>query len=143
MIEFIVQTHSTTALRSWKPGLKVLGLVVVVPLLLVSATSCSAHYTIHPGALNATDSTAYDALLIAQTTIDQARLDLQAGRLPAEAKTALDALIRSYNVARTSWLTYRSAISTNVSSPVNFDQLTKNLSDLTDAIRNFPKVTPQ
>jgi hypothetical protein len=61
------------------PGLKILGLVVVVPLLTVSAMSCSAHYTLHPGALRATDSSAYDALLIAETMIDQARLALQAG----------------------------------------------------------------
>src|SRR5437588_8802813 len=74
----------TTVFSSRIPGLKILGFVVVLPLLLVSATSCAVHYRIHPGALNATDSAAYDALLIAETTIDQARLDLLAGQLPAE-----------------------------------------------------------
>ena len=130
----------TTVFGSRIPGLKILGLVVVIPLLMVSATSCSAHYTIHPGALNQTDSSAYDALLIAETTIDQARLDLQAGQLLDEAKTALAALIRSYNLARATWLTYRGAIATNVPSQVYFDQLTQNLSDLTDAIRKFQSV---
>jgi hypothetical protein len=135
--------NMTTVLGSRIPGLKTLGLVVVVPLLLFSATSCAAHYTIHPGALDATDSAAYDALLIAETTIDQARLDLKAGLFPADAKTALDALIRSYNVARASWLTYRDALATNAPSPVYFDQLTNNLADLTDAIRRFQEVKPE
>src|SRR5581483_5306799 len=120
----------TTVFGSRIPGLKILGLVVVIPVLMVSATSCSAHYAIHPGALNATDSSAYDALLIAEITIDQARLDLQAGQLPDEAKTALAALIRSYNVARASWLTYRGAVTTDAPSQLYFDQLTKALSDL-------------
>ena len=146
----------TTVFGSRIPGLKILGLVVVVPLLLVSAPSCSAHYKslfallnpgvqarvkIHPGALNSTDSATYDALLIAETTIDQARLDLQAGQLPAAAKPALDALVRSYSVARLSWLTYRGAIAANIPSQTYFDQLTKNLSDLTGAIRKFEGVS--
>ena len=109
----------------------------IVLALLVSASACSAHYQIHPNALNATDSAAYDALLIAQTTIDQARLDYQAGQLPPEAKKALDVLIRSYNVAREAWLTYRNAVTTNVPQEAYLEQLSKNLSDLTDAIRKF------
>ena len=116
------------------------GIAVVIPLLLLM-TACSAQYRIHPGALNAADSAAYDVLLIAQTTIDQARLQLQAGQLPAEAKTALDVLVRSYNVARKAWLTYRSAVASNVKTPVDFDQLTKNLSDLMDAVRKFEEAT--
>ena len=85
-------------------------------LLVILLCSCGAHYTIHPGALNKTDSAAYDTLLIAETAIDQARLDFQAGKLPLDAKSALDMLIRSYNVARASWLTYRGAIVANVPS---------------------------
>src|SRR5207247_4448558 len=50
------------------PGGKIRGaalvLVLTIPLLL-SASACAARYTIHPGALNRTDSAAYDALLIA------------------------------------------------------------------------------
>src|SRR5947207_8137786 len=80
--------------------------------ILLLAAACAARYTVHPGALNKVDSAAYDTLLVAETTIDQARLDYQAGRLAQ--RDALDALIQSYNVARESWLTYRGAISTNV-----------------------------
>ena len=57
----------TTAFGSRIPGLKILGLMVAFPLLTISVTSCSAPLRIHPGALNATDSAAYDALLIAET----------------------------------------------------------------------------
>ena len=117
------------------------GIAAVLLLLILSAAACTAHYSLHPGALNTMDSAAYDALLIAETTIDQARLALQAGSLPAEAKPVLDALIRSYNVARASWLTYRGALATNVPSAIYFDQLTKNLNDLTTAIKEFEEVT--
>src|SRR5215467_361007 len=94
--------------------------ILTIPLLfLVSA--CTAHYIPHPGALNKTDSVAYDALLIAETTIDQARLEVHAGNLPEKAKAPLEELIRLYNVAREAWLTYRSALATNVESSVYFD----------------------
>src|SRR5499427_1524188 len=83
-------------------------------LSLLLAAGCAVRYTAHPGALNQTDSAAYDALLIAETTIDQTRQDYQAGKLPPEVKTVLDALIRSYNLARASWLTYRGALAANV-----------------------------
>jgi hypothetical protein len=151
----------TTAFGSRIPGLKVLGLGLLVPLLF-SASACAAHYKIHPGALSKTDSAAYDALLIAETIIDQARcvggpsaseeaakrcteltrtvgptLNDQAGQLLAQSKQALDALIRSYNVARASWLTYHNALPANKSSAIDFDQLTKNLADLMNAIRAF------
>ena len=47
-------------------------------------------------------------------------------QLPAQAKEPLDTLVKSYNVARESWLTYRGAIATNVPSDAYFNQLTKN-----------------
>ena len=56
-------------LSSRIPGLKIPGLVVVVPLLTVSATSCRAPLTIQSGALNTADSAAYDALPMARTTM--------------------------------------------------------------------------
>src|SRR5579872_3372482 len=67
------------------------GIIVLVLLLLLSG--CAAHFTIHPGALNQTDSAAYDALLIAETAISEARQDLQTGALPDSTKAALNSLI--------------------------------------------------
>ena len=118
------------------PGVKPMVCLLIMPLVL-STPACAAHYTIHPGALNKTDSETYDALLIAEAAIDQARADYQAKRLPVEAKNAFDALIRSYNLARQSWLAYRGAIATNVPDAAYFNQVNQNLSDLTNAIRAF------
>jgi hypothetical protein len=118
------------------PGLKIPAFVLMLPLAF-STPACAAHYTIHPGALNTADSAAYDTLLVAETTIDQARQGYQDGTIPVGTKDALNTLIQSYNVARESWLTYRGALSTNTPSDLYFQQLTKNLTDLTTAIRNL------
>jgi hypothetical protein len=118
------------------PGLKGIGLILIFPLLF-SASACAALSGVHPGALNPADLAAYDALLIAETTIDQARLDFQSGQLPDKATAALDLLVQSYNVARDSWLTYRGAISSNTPDQIRVDQLSKNILDLTTAIKAF------
>ena len=118
------------------PGLKTLVLLLAVSLLLVTP-ACAIHYNVHPGALNQVDSAAYDTLLIAESTIDQARLDFQSGQLPAGAKPALDALVSSYNIARDSWLIYRGAISTNAPADAYLARLNKNLTDLAGMIRDF------
>ena len=113
-------------------------MLILLVLLALSASACAAtHYTIHPGSLNQADSVTYDALLIAETAIDGARAGYQAGSLPGSTKPAFDALVKSYNIARESWLTYRGAIATNVPSDAYFNQLNQNLSDLTTAIRTF------
>ena len=61
-------------------------------------------------------------------------MENQTHPLSAEAKDALNTLIDSYNVARTAWLTYRGAIATNTPSDQYFQLLTRNLTDLTDAL---------
>ena len=126
----------TTALGSRIPGFKIVGPLLLAPLVFPAA-ACAAHYTVHPGALNVTDSAAYDTLLIAQAAIDQARVEDQTRALPVAEKDALNTLIQSYNVAREAWLTYRGAIANNVPADEYFQQLSKNLVDLTDAIQMF------
>lgn len=122
------------ASRSGKiPGLQTLFLILMVPVLL-AASGCVARYPIHPGALNKADSAAYDVLLVAQSTIDQARAQYEAGALPASALEALNRLVEVYNIARESWLTYRSG-----RSLIDPDHLIRNLSDLTNAVRAFEK----
>ena len=128
-----------TAFKGKIAGTNVL-LVLAIPLLL-STSACAAHYTIHPGAINRTDSAAYDALLIAEAAIDQARADYKAGPPSAGTREPLNALIRSYNVARESWLTYRGAIASDEPPGIYFDQLTKNISDLMNAIRVFKEAS--
>jgi hypothetical protein len=129
----------STAFSGKIPGLKTLVLLLAIPLFLVTP-ACAMHYSVHPGALNPVDSAAYDTLLMAESTIDQARQDFQSGELPAGAKPALeafDALVRSYNIARDSWLTYRGAISTNAPADTYLSQLNQNLTDLVGAIRSL------
>ena len=126
----------TTAFGSKIPGLKTFTLLLVA-LLAAATSACAVRYTIHPGALNKTDSAAYDILLVAETAIDQARLDYKSGHLPAGAKPAFDALINSYNIARESWLAYRSAIAPNAPAAVYFSELNQNLTDLAVRIREL------
>ena len=114
------------------------GIIVLVLLLLLSG--CAAHFTIHPGALNQTDSAAYDALLIAETAISEARQDLQTGALPDSTKAALNSLIIAYNIARESWLTYRGAVATNVTPGEYLIRLNQNLTDLAVAVQRFEEV---
>ena len=106
----------------------------IAAALLLLAAACTAHYKLHPGALNTTDSAAYDTLLIAEAAIDQARTENQTRPFSAEAKETLNRLIQSYNIAREAWLTYRAAVAANVSSDQYFQQLNRNLSDLANAI---------
>jgi hypothetical protein len=110
--------------------------IVLVAAILVLASGCAARLAVHPGAINAVDSAAYDALLIAEAAIDQAKAEYAAGDL-AGNKKALDALIASYDVTRLSWLTYRGALTTNVPAQTYLDTVNKNLTDLANAIRNL------
>jgi hypothetical protein len=125
----------TTVLGNRLPGLKTAVPLLLVPLVF-STTACAA-YTIHPGALNVTDSAAYDTLLVAQAVIEQARVENQTRTLPPAEKDALNTLIRSYNIAREAWLTYRGAIANKVPSDQYFQQLSKNLTELADAVQAF------
>ena len=122
--------------RACASRLKTLIPLLLVPIVL-STAACAARYTLHPGALNVSDSAAYDTLLVAEAAIDQARLENQTRALPSPEKAALNNLIRSYNVARDSWLTYRGAIATNVPPDPYFQQLSQNLTDLASAVRAF------
>jgi len=129
--------HTLAGNLSTAFGGKIPGFVsgfLVTAVILLSASGCAA-YTVHPGALSQTDSAAYDALLIAQSTIDQARTALQAGELPVGAKDPLNTLIASYNVAHESWLTYRGAVATKSPPDVYYAQLNADISNLTSAIR--------
>jgi len=131
----------TTAVGNKVPGGKIVVSIAII-VLLASPMACAARYAVHPGALNVTDSAAYDTLLIAETTIDQARAASQAGELPAYTKEALNTVIRYYNVTRDAWLTYRVAIAANIPADQYFRQLNKDLSDLVTAIRTLKEVQP-
>jgi hypothetical protein len=133
-----VAGNISTAFASKIPGAtKTLILLIALPLIVLNSACAAVHYSVHPGALNQIDSTTYDALLVAETTIDNARAGFEAGRLPESTKPAFNALVRSYNIARESWLTYRGAIATKVPDAAYFNQLNRNVTDLANALRAF------
>ena len=110
--------------------------VPLLILILMTPQACvAAHYSIHPGSLNRTDSMAYDSLLVAEAIIDQARTANETARLSERAKDALNVLIDAYNVARASWLAYRDALSRNAPADVYAARLATKLADLANAIR--------
>src|SRR5262249_34202308 len=110
------------------PGLKTFTLLLVT-LLPAATSACAARYTIHPGALNKTDSAAYDILLVAETAIDQARLDYKSGHLPAGAKPAFEALVQSYNITPQSYLASPRSIATNAPAALSLSQVNVNPRD--------------
>jgi len=124
-----VAGNITTAFGNRIPGLK-----TTVPILLLAlalpATACAAHYTVHPGALNVTDSAAFDTLLMAQAAIDGART-------AQLSSPELNKLVTSYNLTRSTWLVYRAAVQTNAPNDVYFQQLNTNLTDLLTALRDL------
>jgi hypothetical protein len=121
----------TTVFGNKLSGLKTILFLLAIPIVL-TVSACAVHYTIHPGALNVTDSAAYDALLVAQAAIDEAKT-----RNQGKPDDTLNTVIRSYDVARESWFTYRGALATNVPSDAYSQQLNQNLADLFTAIRQL------
>ncbi|HEY2380815.1 MAG TPA: hypothetical protein VGK48_06480 [Terriglobia bacterium] len=126
----------TTAFGSRIPGIKPFILLLLLPIVFATS-ACGAHYQVHPGALNQADSVAYDTLLVAEASIQQAEADYQSGQVSPEAKDQINNLVRLYNVARTAWITYREAAAANAPADSYFQQLNQNLIDLTNAIKDF------
>jgi len=61
----------------------------------------------HPEALDAFDSQTYDALLVAQGVLDQAKIEYAQGNLPTASKPIINKAGNAYNLARDLWLGYR------------------------------------
>lgn len=69
--------------------------ILLLVLAALSTAACAAHYKLHPGALEVTDSAAYCTLLMAEAAIDQARTENQTRPLSVQTKEALNTLIDS------------------------------------------------
>jgi hypothetical protein len=121
----------TTVFGNRIAGMKTILFLLAIPIVF-TVSACAVHYTIHPGALNVTDSAAYDALLVAQAAIDEAKT-----HNPGIPSDTLNTVIRYYNVARESWLTYRGALASNLPIDTYSEQLNKDLADLFTAIRQL------
>lgn len=83
-------------------------LLVAALLLSVAVAGCVKN-PIHPGTANRFDSDTADALMVADSTIIDAKADVKAGTLPASAIPIANQVIKAYDVARAAWLTYHDA----------------------------------
>ena len=63
--------------------------------------------------------------------------DTVSGTHTVTATPALNDLIKTYNIARETWLTYRNAVSTQTPSDIYFQRLTQDVLNLNNAIRRF------
>lgn len=127
----------TTAFGNKIPGIRPFILLLLLPIAF-STTACGARYRVHPGALNQADSVAYDTLLVSEAAIQQAQADFQAGQVSGQdARARINNLVRLYNAARASWITYREAAAANAPADSYFQQLNQDLTSLTNAIRDF------
>ena len=91
---------------------RVLATVLVLALVL-SITGCAvkgAHAPPHPNAVSALDSTAYDALTIAQSALVDANKNLAIGVWPASYRPTVDKVGHLYDVATASWKAYRTVL---------------------------------
>jgi hypothetical protein len=110
--------------------------LLLIPLLLL--VSCRA-YVRHPGSVNLFDSQAYDALLVADDSINSAKKDLATGTLPATSGEYLNILIKSYNTADALYKLYHdAAVEGKDTSTVTF-QLQTDLNQLATDLAAFRK----
>jgi uncharacterized protein Usg len=84
----------------------ILALIAIVTYGLIGVQACHK-MPVHPGALDTFDSNTYDALLIAQAVLDQAKIEYKLGNFPTVSLPFINKAGDSYNVARDAWLTYR------------------------------------
>jgi len=83
--------------------------ICLILCLAVAMAGCGKKYVAHPGSLSTFDSKAYDALLMWNGALTQAKADLAAGKIPAGSRTLINNTGAVYNSARDAWLAYRAA----------------------------------
>lgn len=88
-------------------------LFVVILVALAGGAGCAKHVVLHPGAVDEFDSQTYDALLVAQASLNEAKAQTEAGALPAAAVAPLNEAIKAYDVAEAAWQAYHAAGATD------------------------------
>lgn len=94
-------------------------------------TSCGQATIQHPGAVNATDSNMYDALLTDQAAIEQAKTLVS--QYPA-IKDPLNKVIASFNTAQTSYKSVHAALVANTSDASTVAKLQADITALQTAL---------
>lgn len=107
--------------------------IAVVLMLGMFMAGCAAR-PLHPGAANAFDSSAYDALLVADNIIQTTKTDLASNAFPANiapaVKTALNNMITAYNVADISYKAYHAAAIAGTATPAQQQAVTDGLNQV-------------
>lgn len=83
---------------------------IALALCLVLTLQACALRTTRVGAVDSIDSHAFDVLGTAAITIEALKADCPSATCAPAKKTAINNIIGAYDIARTSWLTYREAI---------------------------------
>lgn len=113
--------------------MKIIIIVLSVLALTVGFANCGGKATpIHKDAISDLDSRSYDVLLAASITIDQVVFAYSRGELPAASKNFINMSIAYYNVARTSWLIYRTAVAAEENGMTGMNVEMKRLKLLND-----------
>jgi hypothetical protein len=110
-----------------------IGIVAWIAFGVVYFTGCAAR-VVHPGAANAFDSSAYDAMLVAHSVIETTKTDLANNAFPASiagnVKTALNDLIKGYDVADTTYQAYHNAALAGTATVTQSNAVTAALNDV-------------
>ena len=102
LLKFDFARQNRRANRGYKTSF--LGAVLIASTLILSCTTTAPIQ--HPGAINAFDSNAYDALITEQAAIEQAKTNINS--FP-QFKTQLNNVIAQYNVTMDAYKAYHSA----------------------------------
>jgi hypothetical protein len=115
-------------------------LLRTVALFVLVLAGCRA-YIQHPGSVSAFDSQSYDALLVANDSINSAKKDLATGTLPATSGEYLNILIKSYNVADALYKLYHDAAVEGKDTSTMTFQLQTDLNQLATDLAAFRKAS--
>jgi hypothetical protein len=122
-----------------KRFLLVSGLAVLL-IVAVALSGCRA-YIQHPGAASSFDSHAYDALLVANDSINSAKAALSTGSLPVNSGEYLNILIKSYNAADALYKVYHDAAVKGQDTSQMMANLQLDLNVLATDLASFKKVS--
>lgn len=114
--------------------------LLVATLLLTLAFAGCAKNPIHPGTANRFDSNAADALMVADSTIIDAKADIKSGTLPTSAIPIANQVIKAYDTARAAWLTYHDAALAGSDATALQATLQTDLDALAQAIASYKTV---
>jgi hypothetical protein len=77
-------------------------------LFLLLLVGCSVKAP-HPNAVDKLDGTTYDILTVAQSVLDNAKIDFAQGKLPSTSKPVINGMGLAYNELRDLWLDYHAS----------------------------------